>query len=397
MLVALLSSIDPVADHADHPRAHLRVAGQTVLERQVRIALAIGCERVVCVAQGLPPELIKVQHLVEREGKRFHAIAGTRALAGLVTVADEILAIADGLLVDPALARLHVHVGRGILALPGELAIPAGHERIDRDRAWAGLLRVPAGDVERLNELPADIDPISALMRVSVQRGRPIVDLPPEVLTDKRLEFVDSETAARGAGRRVVDACLHPAPWTAPAHALVDRSVRAAAPELLSRPAIGAVLFFGSVLLGAIALAASWYAAPAVGIGCLAGAAALSRYGDRLAQIAQASNGWIGRHRERLIAAALDLLLLAILLIAMPRSAWGRALFLLAMLLGLVRLAGIYGPRWLAQAASDRVALFILLTLGAMLNALGIAFQVLALLILAALLIVGKDARITRA
>jgi len=394
VLVALLSSIEPVAGQVGRSRAHLDVAGQSVLERQARLALALGCERVVCVAQGLPPDLIAVQHLVEREGKRFHAIAGTRALGGLVTVADEVLALADGLLIDPALAQMHLADGRSILALPEHLAVPTGYERIDRNRAWAGALRIPAGDVERLNDLPADIDPVSALMRVAVQRGRPIVDLPAEALTDKHLALITSDDDARHASRRVVEAALEPAPWSAPAYAALDRAVRGSAADLLAKPAIAPVLGLGTGLLAAIGLAAAWYGAPVAALGSLAAAAGLARFGRGLARV---GGGWLARHGDRLSLAVFDLLLLAAVLIVTPRSAWGRALFLLAMMLGLARLATAFAPRWLAELAQDRATLFAALAVAAAAGWLGATFQVLALLLLAALLLVGKEPRITRA
>lgn len=397
MLVALLSSIEPVPGHADRPRAHLSIAGRSVLERQARVALELGAERVICMAHGLPAELIAVQHLVEREGKRFHAIVGSRALGGLVSVADEIIAFADGLQIDPDIARSHLAAGRSILALPADEAVLLGFERIDRDRAWAGALRIPAGDVERLSDLPADIDPVSALMRIAVQRGRPIVDLPPETLTSKRLALILSAEAAREASQLAIDAALPPARWSAPASAAIDRAVRTSAGELLSRPAIGPVLWLGTALLGAIALAAAWYGSPAAALGSLAATAGLARFGRGLARVVQSGGGWLERHGDRLRVAALDVLLLAVVLIVTPRSAWGRVLFLLAIMLGLARLAAAAPPRWLADLAQDRAALLALLAVGAGLGDLGAAFQVLALLFMIALLVVGKERRITRA
>ncbi len=397
MLVALLSSIEPVAGQANRSRAHLSVAGQTVLERQVRLALSLGCERVICLAQGLPPELLAVQHVVERDGKRFHAIAGPRALAGLVTVADEVLAIADGVLIDPALADWHLARGRNILALPVEPAINAGHERIDRDHAWAGAFRVPAGDVERLTELAADVDTMSALMRIALQRGRPLVELSADTLADGRIAIIGTDEAARSAARRIVDAALTPAPWTAPANAAIDRGVRRTAVDVLARPAVGSIVAAGGAILTAIGLAAAWNGVAAAAFGSLAGAAALARFGRGMMRISSLGRGWWNKHRDRVLGLALDALLLATVLIVTPRSAWGRALFVLAMVLGLIRLAAIYGPRWLAELAQDRVTLFALFAIASAVGWLGATLQLLAIFLLVALLLVSGRPGITRA
>ncbi len=397
MLVALLSSIEPVAGQTDQSRAHLSVAGQTVLERQVRLALALGCERVICLAQGLPRVLLAVQHLVEREGKRFHAIAGARALAGLVTVADEVVAIADGLLLDPALATWHLAQGRNILALPVKPAIEAGHERIDREHAWAGAFRVPAGDVERLSELPADVDTMSALMRIALQRGRPVVELSAETLADGRIAIIASGEAARNAARRIIDAALPPAPWSAPAHAAIDRGVRRSAVDVLAHPAIGPIVAAGSAVLVAIGLATAWNGVAAAAFGSLAAVAGLARFGRGLMRVSGIGRSWWSRHGDRVSGIALDILLLVVVLIVTPRSAWGRALFLLAMVLGLVRLAALHGPRWLAELAQDRVTLFTVFAIASAFGWLGVTLQLLAVFLLVALILVSRRSGITRA
>ncbi len=397
MLVALLSSIEPVDGNPERSRAYLGIAGQSVLARQARLALALGAERVICLAQGLPPQLIAVQHLVEREGMKFHAVAGSRALAGLVTVADEIIAFADGMLIDPAIAHGLLSGRSVVLAVPAETAVPHGFERIDRDRAWAGALRVPAAEVDRLNELPTDIDPISALMRIAVQRGRRVQDVSPDVLTDRRIALIASDEAAREASRRAVENALPPASWSAPAHAVIDRGVRATAADLLAKSAIGPVLGLGMVALAAIAVAAAWNGAVAAALGSLAAVAGLARFGRGLVRVGNAGrSSWAG-HVDRLCTAGIDLMLLGVVLIATPRSAWGRALFLLAIMLGLARLADTYAPPWLRYFAQDRVTLLALLSAGAAVGLLGATFQALALFLLAALLLTARSPRITRA
>lgn len=397
MLVALLSSIEAARGQPGGYRAFLDIAGKSVAMRQAQLALAMGCERVICLAQGLPSELIAVQHMVEREGMRFHAIAGPRALAGLVSVADELLVFADGVIPDSDMVRTHLGEGRGLLALPADPAVERGFERIDRDRAWAGILRTSAGDVERLGDLPGDIDPLSALMRVAVQRGRRVVDLTEDALADGSIVMVDGAEAARAVAVRAVAGALPSSSWAAVIGAAVDKGVRASASDLLAKPAAVNALGFGVVLLAAIALVAAWQGVAAAALAVLAVAAMLLRAREGLGRVAEAGRGWWSRNGRTVSVAALDLLLMVIVLAVTPRSAWPRALFHLAMILGLLRLCAAFGPRWLADVAQDRALLLAVLATGAAFGGLGLAFQALAVLTLLALLVAHRRRGITGA
>ena len=69
MRVALLSTLEPSADDATTPRGLLRLGGRSIAHHQLATALALGCERVICLADGLPGEVIVLQHAAER-GRR---------------------------------------------------------------------------------------------------------------------------------------------------------------------------------------------------------------------------------------------------------------------------------------------------------------------------------------
>ena len=65
MRVALLSTLEPSADDATTPRGLLRLGGRSIVHHQLATALALGCERVICLADGLPGEVIAIQHAAE--------------------------------------------------------------------------------------------------------------------------------------------------------------------------------------------------------------------------------------------------------------------------------------------------------------------------------------------
>ncbi|MGH6787318.1 MAG: hypothetical protein ACREBO_10840 [Novosphingobium sp.] len=164
---------EPAGAGAALPRAWLHVGGLTVARQQLGLALALGCERIVCLARALVPELVGLQHVAEAAGAQFHAVSAPRALSGLVTAADELIVLTDGLLADPAEAARLLDGGIGVLVQPVEAGLAAGFERIDLNHASAGAMRVPGGLVERLADLPGDVDASAALLRIALQSGVP--------------------------------------------------------------------------------------------------------------------------------------------------------------------------------------------------------------------------------
>ena len=77
MRVALLSLLELASD-SPLPRAFLRVGGLSVARQQLSIAHALDCERIICLAPAVTPDILALQHLAERRGSQFHVIAGAR-------------------------------------------------------------------------------------------------------------------------------------------------------------------------------------------------------------------------------------------------------------------------------------------------------------------------------
>src|SRR5690349_6670669 len=107
------------------PRAFLRVGGATLARHQLGIALALECQRVICVAREISPELIALQHEAERAGVRLHVVPGARALAGLVTANDELIVFTEGLLAEPQEAIALLETGHAVLVQPVESGLAA--------------------------------------------------------------------------------------------------------------------------------------------------------------------------------------------------------------------------------------------------------------------------------
>lgn len=190
MRVALLSMILPSGNANGGYRAFIEFAGRSIALRQLDLALALGCERIICLADHLHQPLLPLQHRCEAAGARFHVVTGPGPLAALVRATDELLVLAEGLLPLEKSAFERISTHSGVLVLPAETGIPAGFERVDLNYAWAGALSMPGRLVERLAELPADCDAVGSLLRIALQARVPEIPLPDAVLAEGKWPLV---------------------------------------------------------------------------------------------------------------------------------------------------------------------------------------------------------------
>lgn len=195
--IALLAMTEPAGAGQALPRAFLRVAGTTLAQHQLSLALALDCPRVICIARSQSQDLMDLQHAAEDAGMQFHVAVDVRQLSGLVTANDELFVVAEGLFVDPAtVVPLLAGKSPVVLVQPVEGALNAGFERIDLNRAAAGLMRVPGHLVENLRELSPDCDIGSSLMRIALQSGFGMREVPPTTTIGSGWRLVRNEAEA---------------------------------------------------------------------------------------------------------------------------------------------------------------------------------------------------------
>ncbi|KPL67538.1 hypothetical protein SZ64_05090 [Erythrobacter sp. SG61-1L] len=399
MRVALLSLIERAGDAPDIPLAMLALAGRSLAERQLELALELGCERIVCISSTLGQNLIALQHRAEGAGARFNLIAGPRQLGGMVNAADELVAIAPGLLPAIDEAKAALAGSNGVLVLPVETGIAAGFERIDLNFAWAGVLAMPGALIERLNQLPADCDTISALLRIALQGRVPERSLPDAVLTDRRWALITSQ--ARLAELEPEWLRRHVAPPTAfaPGRAMMRIGIRNFGSKLLAKGWRPAFLAIGGVALAGLALVAAWFEHPAAAIACCALGWLSLEAGKALESLARAGIGdAAGPGRLMPISAILiDIVLIVVLAAALPGIRAER-IFAPLVLIGAITLVGrLIAPKW-AELAQDRAVLCLLLALASLGGVLLPAIQLLALAAIAAMLgFLRGTAQITQA
>jgi hypothetical protein len=284
LLVALISLLDT----GSAVRGALRIGGISVAQEQLALALALDAERVFCLAQGMTPEVIALQHQAERAGARFQVIAGPRNLLGQLAAGDELLALADGLFVSVPEAKALLETGPLVMVQPVEPGLDAGFERIDANRASGGAIRIPGRLVERLADIPEDYDVFSALLRIALQAGVTQRTLPSSVGSIWTLVRSEEEAHAieplwirRQTGRA--------APFN-PSRGLAQILVRTVGPALLHAGSGSSIVVGAAILLGVMAFGAGW-------IGWIGTGLMLAAIGWVLAEAA----GLIGRIEGRIV------------------------------------------------------------------------------------------------
>jgi len=173
------------------------VAGYSAPQRQLEFALRCGCDLVVAHGHGGGQAAIDLRHRAERAGARFQTIATAQALVGLIGEQDALLVLQPGLWPDCDAALAPLRSEKAILVVPAGPGQQAGFERIDLDRAWAGALVIGGGALARLDALPDDIAPSSALLRIALQQRLPESRLAAPLLDDGCWNVLHSPADAR--------------------------------------------------------------------------------------------------------------------------------------------------------------------------------------------------------
>ena len=257
--------LEPVSSGST-PRAFLRVGGVTVARQQLSLALALQAERVICLAHGVTPELVELQHSAEDAGASFHVIAHARALLGLITATDEVIALGDGLFASTQLAMSLLGQGPGVLVQPIEQGLAAGFERIDLNHAAAAAMRVPGRLVERIGELPADCDALSALQRIALQAGVAQRPLPPLGQDAGFWTLIRSENDAHALEPAWIRQRTGGGEQFNPSRGLARLAVHSFGPSLLHAGSGAGSLVIAAVVLALLGLGAGWFGLVPLGL-----------------------------------------------------------------------------------------------------------------------------------
>lgn len=393
--------MEPAGAGQPMPRAFLRVGGATLARHQLGIALALECQRVICVAREVSRELIALQHAAEDVGVQLHVVPGPRALSGLVSANDELIVFTEGLLAAPQIAIGLLETGHGVLVQPVESGLAAGFERIDINHAAAGALRVPGRLVEGLSDLSPDVDIPSALTRVALQSGIAMQSVPAAAREGPRWKLVRDEIEAQAVEGAWIRMHMGDGAMPTPGVLAARLSVLSFGPSLLHAGSGWKLVALGAVAIMLLALAAGWLGYAAVALAFCALAWTVRRVAGLLERIEHDSL----RLRESAISSEqvlgwlLDVEIVALVVLSSPLPPWESLLSRVFPPFILVCLARLL-PRVLLRSwvawLEDRALLALLLALAAAFGVLVPAVEVLAMgLAFAALLLLTGKPKLT--
>lgn len=394
MRSALLSTLELTSEGG--PRAFEQLGGRSLIAWQVDMARELGCTRIICLAESNIGPIKELRDSVEGEGLQFQLISGPLALVGLLSADQELVVIADGLVIDRE--RLSVTLGerRGVVALPAEEGIAAGFERIDAEHAWGGVLVARARIAEQLAEMPPDSDTISLLLRLALQSGATLVPVSVDALESGEWLLVRDASELAKREEILLDRSLDSAVWSAPGTALSIRAARALAPDAIVRGPLFASIIGGLGLAGAIGVAQAGMAFAALLV--FAASVFAFNLGRALASLKARLHG-IGRasRRSGMLGYVLDLAFVALLSLPFEPQTLAQRIFLPIVFVGLLRLGeSLASQRWQATW-HDRILIAALLLPAAWFGVMDEALGGMCVAILVTCLFSSHKLKITQA
>jgi hypothetical protein len=400
--IALLVMIEPGGAETPLPRAMLRVCGETVARRQLTLAHALECRRVLCLARSLSAGVLDLQHAAEAAGMAFSVVTAPSGLLPQVSANDELIVFSDGLLASGEVVADLIGAGPAVTVQPIESGMAAGFERIDINHASAGLMRIPGRLVERLAELPSDCDVPSALTRIALQAGVAMKDVPASARGNAGWLLIRSEADAHLAEDALIDAQVRGWDVMTPGLLLSRAGVTAFGPSLLHGGHGSTSLTLGCFLLLAVALGAGWFGMTAAGFAFVGLAWIVLKAMTMVQRLEQAGlvRGSMPQLHHQLLGWIIDITIIVLVVWRSPMLPWDAPVdrvFEPLMLIGVLRLLERSLAKPLSAWCADRSLLALLLGLAALSDGLGAGVRLLALgLTFGGLVLAGGLTRLTR-
>ncbi len=382
MRIALLSTLDRES-HPTSPRpAFTKFAGAMVVERQLDLALLMGCERVICLVEAVEREVIELQHRAQCAEMTFRAIRQPSRLAGMVTADDELLVLDAGILPDDEAVKAAL-TKSGILAFPADIAVPVGYERIDLGFAWAGAMLISGHLVEKLSDLPSDINLPSALMRIALQAGGQVIPVDRKLLTEGNWHLNADRRTLDLREKQWIDSQRRRIAFRAPGLAVAERAGARLTRDIVGRSAEPIpIVSAGICMLGAAG--AGLIGFPALGIFLTSAAALFAHMGGVVERITTRGRPQTKPNLLReVVDYLIDPLFVILLVLAAPEELGLLRGFVPLILIGLLRLGERHASEPWRATYADRILLGLIISPAAFVGYSTEIASAIALLVLA--------------
>ncbi len=257
VLAALIAAVRDTEDGGGLI-ATLPVAGSTLVERQVRLAVAAGAAHVVVLIERLPAAFTAAIDRLRRDGIAVEVARSAADGADRFHPDERVLVFADGALASaPTIGRL-AHLPAPALLTIGESGPVGAFERIDAATRWSGVALVSGEMLRRTVAMLGDWDLHSTLLRravgasarrLDIADGADLADAQPVVLVRSRAGVRAATEASLVRDRRQEA-------W--PARFVYGPAGRLATAALLDRPIDARWLRWSGVACAAAAIPAAW-------------------------------------------------------------------------------------------------------------------------------------------
>lgn len=152
-------------------RALLPLAGRTLLEYQVRCAVAAGASPIVVVVERIPQALQDAFERLRLDGVGVFPVSDVAEAVSRFEAGTAILLIGDGVAPPVDLAVSIASDGEPSVATVADDEMHERFERIDAESRWAGIAVVDAHLLGSTAAMLGDWDLQSTLLRRSIQEG----------------------------------------------------------------------------------------------------------------------------------------------------------------------------------------------------------------------------------
>lgn len=179
MLAGLIFATEPAEGSGEALAATLPFGGMTLIEYQARLLIANGAAHLMIAVARVTPALIAAVNRIGQRGIAVDIVRSAEEAAARAHPLASVVVVADALVTtDPAM-RAIAGAQPDTLMVTADAATPAAVERVDAEHVWAGLATIGPSRLKELAAMPRDYDFQSTLLRVSVQSGAALLQLPP--------------------------------------------------------------------------------------------------------------------------------------------------------------------------------------------------------------------------